>query len=129
MARHFVSSKKNSGEDITRTVLLQIIIEQEEAGEPMFTTDILEQIIGFYGNAEQGMAGDFLRNSLQLFQEQQQKFQEQITDTMKLNPVAQSFTEVTKRNVARWQEMQEGFFKAAGFTPANRDPEDPATKD
>ena len=63
---------KKSGDDITRNILLQIIIEQEEEGEPLFTTDSLEQIIGFYGDSVQGVAGDFLGQSLKLFQQQQQ---------------------------------------------------------
>ena len=57
---------KKSGEDITRNILLQIIIEQEEEGEPLFSTDVLEQLIGFYGNSVQGMAGDFISQSLKL---------------------------------------------------------------
>ena len=69
---------KKSGDDITRNILLQIIIEQEEVGEPLFSTDVLEQIIGFYGNSVQGVAGDFLGQSLKLFREQQQRFQNQM---------------------------------------------------
>ena len=62
---------KKSGEDITRNILLQIIIEQEEEGEPLFSTDVLEQLIGFYGNSVQGMAGDFISQSLNMFRDQQ----------------------------------------------------------
>lgn len=102
---------KKTGNDITRNILLQIIIEQEEDGEPMFTTDVLEQLIGFYGNSVQGMAGDFIRNNLKLFQEQQEQFQSQISDAFQHNPVASAFKEVTKRNLALWQQMQDTFFK------------------
>lgn len=101
---------KKSGDDITRSILLQIIIEQEEVGEPMFSTDVLEQMIGFYGNSAQSMAGDFIQNSLRLFQQQQEEFQSQITDAMQHNPMASAFTEVTKRNLELWQQMQSSFF-------------------
>ena len=106
---------KKSDEDITRSILLQIIIEQEESGEPMFSTDVLEQLIGFYGNSLQSPAGEFLRNSLNLFQQQQQRFQEHISGAMKSNPMSATLTEVAQENMDLWQQMQESFFNAAGM--------------
>lgn len=105
---------KKSSEDITRNILLQIIIEQEEDGEPMFSTDVLEQMIGFYGNSMQGQAGDFIQSSLNLFQEQQKQFQEQVTGALQSNPMASGFAEVAQRNMDLWQQMQSNFFQAAG---------------
>lgn len=105
---------KKSGEDITRSILLQIIIEQEEDGDPMFSTDVLEQMIGFYGNSVQTQAGDFIQDSLALFQEQQKRFQEQVTGALQSNPVSATFAEVTQRNMDLWQQMQSSFFSAAG---------------
>ncbi len=49
-----------SGEDITRSILLQIILEEEANGSPMFTTPVLSHIIRFYGHAMQGMMGGYL---------------------------------------------------------------------
>ena len=106
---------KKSGEDITRSILLQIIIEQEEGGEPMFSTDVLEQLIGFYGDSVQGPAGDFLQRSLNLFQEQQQRFQDQVSGAMQSNPVSATFADVAQRNMDLWQQMQNNFFNAAGM--------------
>jgi polyhydroxyalkanoate synthesis repressor PhaR len=103
---------KKTGEDITRNILLQIIIEQEEAGEPMFSTDVLEQIIGFYGNSVQGVAGDFIGRSLQLFRDQQQRFQAQLRDAMTSNPVSSAFSELAKQNLDLWKQMQDTFFKS-----------------
>ena len=111
---------KKSSEDITRSILLQIIIEQEEDGDPMFSTDVLQQMIGFYGNSVQGQAGDFIRSSFDLFQEQQQRFQEQVTGAMQSSPVSTTFAEVAQRNMDIWQQMQNSFFNAAGI---NRDDE------
>ena len=105
---------KKSSEDITRSILLQIIIEQEEDGDPMFSSEVLEQMIGFYGNSVQGQAGDFIRSSLELFQEQQRRFQEQVTGAMQSNPLTSSFAEVAQRNMDTWQQMQKSFFDAAG---------------
>jgi polyhydroxyalkanoate synthesis repressor PhaR len=107
---------KKSSEDITRSILLQIIIEQEEDGDPMFSSEVLEQMIGFYGNSVQGQAGDFIRSSLELFQEQQRRFQEQVTGAMQSNPLTSSFAEVAQRNMDTWQQMQKSFFQAAGIS-------------
>jgi len=56
-----------SDEDLTRSILLQIILEEESAGAPMFTSDMLSQIIRFYGNAMQGMMGSYLEKNIQTF--------------------------------------------------------------
>lgn len=66
-----------SGEDLTRSILLQIILEEEAGGAPMFSSDILAQMIRFYGNAMQGMMGQYLENNIKAFTEMQQKLQEQ----------------------------------------------------
>src|SRR5678809_1351230 len=54
-----------SHEDLTRSILLQIILEEETAGAPMFSSDMLAQIIRFYGNAMQGMMGSYLEKNIQ----------------------------------------------------------------
>lgn len=66
-----------SGEDLTRSILLQIILEEESVGEPMFSTQALEQIIRFYGHAMQGVMGNFLEKNLQTFTDAQTRFSEQ----------------------------------------------------
>ncbi len=66
-----------SGDDLTRSVLLQIILEEESGGIPMFSYDVLTQIIRFYGNAMQGMMGSYLEKNLQMFEQMQVKLQEQ----------------------------------------------------
>jgi len=58
-------------EDITRSVLLQIILEEESGGVPMFTYDVLTQIIRFYGHAMQGMMAPYLEKNLQAFADMQ----------------------------------------------------------
>ena len=66
-----------STEDLTRAILLQIIIDEEAGGVPMFSSDMLSQIIRFYGNAMQGMMGTFLEKNIQTFMQIQQRLQEQ----------------------------------------------------
>jgi len=66
-----------SGEDLTRSILLQIILEEEGGGVPMFTSDLLAQMIRFYGNAMQGMMGKYLESNIKAFTEMQGKLQEQ----------------------------------------------------
>ena len=66
-----------TNDDLTRSILLQIILEEEAAGAPMFSSDLLAQMIRFYGNAMQGMMGKYLENNIRAFSEMQQKLQEQ----------------------------------------------------
>ncbi|MFH7043246.1 polyhydroxyalkanoate synthesis repressor PhaR [Paucibacter sp. JuS9] len=66
-----------TAEDLTRAILLQIILEEETGGVPMFTTQSLEQIIRFYGHAMQGVMGEYLEKNMQTFSEMQKKFVDQ----------------------------------------------------
>jgi polyhydroxyalkanoate synthesis repressor PhaR len=66
-----------TGEDLTRSILLQIILEEEAAGAPMFSSDVLTQFIRSYGNAMQGMLGPYLERNMQLFAEMQKSLREQ----------------------------------------------------
>jgi polyhydroxyalkanoate synthesis repressor PhaR len=64
-------------EDLTRSILLQIIIEEEAAGVPLFTTELLSQVIRFYGHAMQGMLGKYLETNIGTFADFQKKLHEQ----------------------------------------------------
>ena len=67
-------------EDLTRSILLQIILEEEASGTPMFSSRALAQIIRFYGNAMQGMMGPYLEKNIQTLVDMQSKFAEQSRD-------------------------------------------------
>ncbi|MBU3617409.1 polyhydroxyalkanoate synthesis repressor PhaR [Polynucleobacter sp. JS-Polo-80-F4] len=54
-------------EDLTRNILLQIILEEEAGGAPVFSTQMLSQIIRFYGNSMQGLMGNYLEKTMQSF--------------------------------------------------------------
>ena len=66
-----------TGEDLTRSILLQIILEEESGGVPMFSSDLLSQMIRSYGNAMQGMMGGYLERNVRAFQDIQKALQEQ----------------------------------------------------
>lgn len=73
----FVVLDAKSGLDLTRSILLQIILEEETSGSPMFTAPVLANVIRFYGHAMQGLAGGYLEKNIQSLVEIQTKFGEQ----------------------------------------------------
>jgi polyhydroxyalkanoate synthesis repressor PhaR len=97
-----------SGEDLTRQILLQIIADQEQFGQPMLSTQTLENIIRFYGDAVQGLMGRYLEQSVQAFVEQRHALHSQLTKMMSATPMA-SFSDLAQQNLAAWQRMQERF--------------------
>jgi polyhydroxyalkanoate synthesis repressor PhaR len=75
--KEFQVQDAKSGQDLTRAILLQIILEEESGGVPMFSTDMLANIIRYYGHAMQGLMGSYLERSIFAFHEAQKRFQEQ----------------------------------------------------
>jgi len=79
-----------SGDDLTRGILLQIILEEESAGMPMFSSEMLSQMIRFYGNALQGIMGNYMEQNVKAFLVIQNKLQDQAKqiygDKMLLTP-------------------------------------------
>ncbi len=73
----FVVRDAKTGDDLTRSILLQIILEEEAGGAPMFTEAVLGNIIRFYGHAMQGFMGSYLENNVQAFMDLQAKMAEQ----------------------------------------------------
>jgi polyhydroxyalkanoate synthesis repressor PhaR len=65
------------GDDLTRSILLQIILEEESGGMPMFSSELLAGFVRFYGSAMQGMLGKYLENNMKTFVDFQHKFQDQ----------------------------------------------------
>jgi polyhydroxyalkanoate synthesis repressor PhaR len=96
-------------EDLTRSILLQIILEEETGGVPMFSTNSLAQIIRFYGHAMQGVMGGLLERQMQAFTDMQQRFSEQ-TPGMPFTPEAWTglmggYAEQSKTLMNQWQEQ------------------------
>lgn len=98
-----------SGEDITRSILIQIIIEQENGDSPIFTTEMLTKFIGFYDNAAKNLFGEFLEKNLQIFTEHQKRYMSGMMD----NPMSRVMQDMTERNLEFWKGMQQRFFDLA----------------
>jgi polyhydroxyalkanoate synthesis repressor PhaR len=117
-----------TGEDLTRTVLLQIISEHEEKGQPLFSTKLLSQFIRFYGDSLQGFMGSYLERSMQVFLDQQTQFRSQMNNILGQTPWS-VLNDMTERNLDLWKQMQSKFMsEAAGKTPPPPSPARPADK-
>lgn len=110
-----------SGEDITRNILMQIIADQEQGGRPILSTEMLMQIIRFYGNPMQGMMTQFLEQSVETFVNQQQMWQDQFRDAMAKSPLA-AMQSMTNRNLEAWNELQKSFMET--MNPSKDKPDD-----
>jgi len=113
----FRVQEAKSKKDITRSILLQIILEREEGGEPIFSEPVLQEIIRFYGDSLQGMMTSYLEKSLKLFVEQQDKWRGGMSNVMVGDPLA-VMRDVAEKNLTMWKEMQATFL--SGAMPANR---------
>ena len=110
-----------SGEDLTRQVLLQIIAEHEQDGQPMLSTQLLSQMIRFYGDSLQGFMGNYLERSMQLFLDQQQQFRQQMGGMLGQTPWTM-LNQLTERNMERWKEFNSNLTGGMGSAPdASRD--------
>ncbi|MCL2022275.1 MAG: polyhydroxyalkanoate synthesis repressor PhaR [Betaproteobacteria bacterium] len=87
---HFQVLDAKTGEDLTRSILLQILLEEEGCGLPLFSSELLSLIIRLYGNAMQGMLGKYLENNIHGFLEFQHKLQEQSKAVFGDNPQTHS---------------------------------------
>jgi polyhydroxyalkanoate synthesis repressor PhaR len=118
----FVVIDKKSQEDITRSILLQVIAEQEHAGEPLMSQDFLSQVIRSYGGAMQSVVGSYLEQSLKLLSGQQQQMREHMRDIMG-NDAFDSIATLTQQNLERWRSVQDDIYKVmcgAGHETAGR---------
>ncbi len=76
-----------TGKDLTRSVLLQIIAEQEAEGhEPLLTNRVLEQVVRFYGDSMQSVLSRYLEQSIMTFLEQQELYQRRMREVLNANP-------------------------------------------
>jgi polyhydroxyalkanoate synthesis repressor PhaR len=103
----FVVIDKKTQEDITRSILLQVIAEQEHAGEPLMSQDFLSQVIRSYGGSMQTFVGSYLEQSLKLLAGQQQH----MSDLMG-SDAHDVISTLTQRNLERWRSIQDEIFKA-----------------
>ncbi len=86
-------------DDITHSTLLQIIIEQEENGPPLFTTSILQQMIRFYGGSMHPMFSQMFEQGMRLFTQQQ-------TDVGGEKDPLNLMSQIAEKNISQWQQLQ-----------------------
>ena len=130
----FVVADAKTNEDITRSVLTQIIFEEESKGTNLLPINFLRQLIGFYGNQMQAFVPGFLEMSLGSLAKEQGKIREQLSQTWSADPF-KSMEEQTTRNMTMFAEALRVFnpFAAAAMgaaPPATAaKPAEPAAKD
>src|ERR1700719_4431230 len=95
-----------SGEDLTRSVLLQIISEQEQFGAPVLGSELLEMIIRFYGRPMQALLSGYLEQAFTAMLRQQETMQSEMAKALQA-PFA-PLTELTRKNMELWEQVQAG---------------------
>jgi polyhydroxyalkanoate synthesis repressor PhaR len=112
-----------SGEDLTRSVLLQIIAEQEQFGTPVLGSDLLEMIIRFYGGPMQATLSRYLGQAFGSISRQQEAMQAEMAKALQA-PFA-PLTELARQNMQMWDQLQTATRNAfmGGATPPSDDAE------
>ena len=135
----FVVIDKKTQEDITRSILLQVISEQEHMGEPLMSQDFLSQVIRSYGSAMQSFVGNYLEQSLKMFQAPPRESPPngaQVGGHQAGNPMGAplgnqapgaplpdpftAMANLARQNYERWLTMQSEFLRAMSGPAANR---------
>jgi polyhydroxyalkanoate synthesis repressor PhaR len=109
----FVVIDKKTGQDITRSILLHVIIEQEQQGEAVMSEDFLSQVIRSYGKVLPGFVANYLEQSLKLFLTQQQNLRSQVKRVVGVDPVA-AVADRAQKNFNRWKSLQDEVFRRFG---------------
>jgi polyhydroxyalkanoate synthesis repressor PhaR len=100
----FIVVDQKTEDDITRSILLQIIFEQESEKNPLFSNDNLERFIRFYNAGSHLGFSDFIGQGVNLFQQQQREFSKTMEDVTRHNPMT-FWTDMTQQNVDSWRQM------------------------
>ena len=98
-----------TGTDLSRTILLQIISEEEEGGEPIFSSELLAQIIRAYGGGMQNMLTSYLEKSMQLWADQQRVMRERARHFVDANNPVQVLSQIAEQNLSIWQQAMDRF--------------------
>jgi polyhydroxyalkanoate synthesis repressor PhaR len=103
---------KRSHEDITRSILLQVIAEREENGTPIFSNELLQFIIRYYGDPMQTSISRYLELSIQLFAQQQQHFTEQLRQMLgQAQQPLQVLKEMAESQIPIWKSVRKEFLR------------------
>ncbi len=105
----FVVLDRKTQQDITRSILLQVIAEQEGGGESLMTRDFLSQVIRSYGSGLQDFVARYLDESLQQFAKEQRDLRDRFKSVVGIDPL-ETVTAVAQKNYQRWKSLQEEVF-------------------
>src|SRR5579871_5847752 len=122
LGRDFVVYDAKTGEDITRGVLTQIIVEEEGKGKAMLPTNFLRQLIGFYGDQMQGLVPRYLEEAMSAFAHQQAQMRDAMQKSMGNFFPFGNMDEVRRQNLAMMERA------LSLFTPFYRPGEEPAAE-
>jgi polyhydroxyalkanoate synthesis repressor PhaR len=100
----FVVIDKKTDADITRSILLQIIFDQESETNPLFSNDNLERFIRFYNAGTHLGFSDFIGQGMNFFQQQQRDFGKAVAGVTANNPMA-FWSDMTQKNIDAWRQM------------------------
>ncbi|MCE2510380.1 MAG: polyhydroxyalkanoate synthesis repressor PhaR [Alphaproteobacteria bacterium] len=101
----FVVYDAKTGEDLTRSVLTQIIVEEESKGQNLLPINFLRQLIGFYGGNLQNVLPNYLECSMQAFSQNQERLRQYMSNTFGISPPLAPFEELGKQNLAIFEQM------------------------
>ena len=116
----FVVNDAKSGADITRSVLAQIIFEEEAKGHNMLPANFLRQLIRLYGDTLQGFVPGYLDASMDTFARNQEKMREQVAKAFEANPALANFEALARTNMEWFENAMRMFAPFAGQTGAGK---------
>ena len=105
----FVVLDRKSQQDITRSILLQVIAEQEGGTETLMSRDFLSQVIRSYGSGLHDFVGRYLDESIQLFAREQRELRDKFKNVVGIDPL-ETVTNVAQKNYQRFKSLQEEVF-------------------
>ena len=111
----FIVIDQKTEEDISRSILLQIILEQESETNPLFSNDNLERFIRYYNAGADVGFSDYIGKSMSFFQQQQREFGKAVAGVAGHNPMS-FWTDMTQKNIDSWRQMM-------GLGPEKDDPD------
>jgi len=123
----FVVKDAKTGDDITRSVLTQIIFEEESKGHNMLPTNFLRQLIGLYGDSVQGFVPGYLDASMEAFAKNQDELRESLQGALGANPAIAGFETLARKNMEWFEQAMRMFTPATGEPASAPAAAEPAT--
>ncbi|MGM0585094.1 MAG: polyhydroxyalkanoate synthesis repressor PhaR [Pseudomonadota bacterium] len=125
----FVVYDAKTGDDITRSVLTQIIFEEEAKGQHLLPISFLRQLIRLYGDTLQGVVPGYLEASMEAFSRNQEALREQVTAAFGKNPAMANFEAMAKSNMDFFQNAMRMFAPFAAPRAGDTSPSEPEGRD